>query len=463
MAKTTKPAHQLADSYRIVGLEAEDFMRLKAVRIAFDPAAHAVDLSGENGQGKTSVIQAIWTALGGAKVTPGEPVHEGAEKATIVLDLAPADDARSNSPRRIRVTRTVTAEGGWGLKIWTPDKGSFPSPQAILDAFYHTLCFDPSEFVRMKAEHQSKVMIDLAGVKEPIDALKTRRQGVYDQRTDVNRDLKAAQLRLDALDMPASSVPEEVSLTELTRQMDAARLVEDAGAATRQALHDLYQEHAEAKAEVARLEIALTAARERVTSLVAQGKEKKLLVDALQPSGLEALRAKLTTAEADNELAREARKYRETEAEVTRLQGESETLTTSIDAVNDEISQVLLSAKLPIDGLAITEDGTILYRGKPFAQASDAERLEVSLAMGAAMHPKLKFLALREASMMTERTRERVKAWATEQDLMVLFELATSQEIGIHIVDGGVAGAGSDPRETADLTPEPDPADDDEG
>jgi hypothetical protein len=437
-----KKPHQLADSYRLIGLSAENFLRLKAVRIAFDPAAHAVDLSGENGQGKSSVIKAIWTALGGAKVLQreDEPVHEDADKAVIALDLAPADDARSNSPRRIRVTRTVTAEGGWSLKIWTPDKGSFPSPQAILDAFFHTLCFDPSEFVRMKPEAQAKVMIDLAGVREPIEALKAKRQAIYDERTDVNRDLKAAQARLEALEPPTVDAPrEEVSLSDLTRQIESAREQERANDVVRQSLQDLYRDHAAAKEDVARLEQELAEARARVETLVAQGREQRKAVEALVDPGLQALVYKLATAEADNTRARAARRHQEEEQAALRLQQSSEALTTRTDAVNDEIAQVLLSARLPIEGLAITEDGTIRYKEKPFAQASDAERLEVSLAMGAAMHPKLRFLALREASMMTEKTRERVKAWAAEQDLLVLFELATSRHVGIHIEDGEVA------------------------
>ncbi|MFA7329839.1 MAG: hypothetical protein WC326_02080 [Candidatus Delongbacteria bacterium] len=438
-----KQPHVIADSYRLIGLSAENFLRLKAVRLAIDPAAHALELTGENGQGKSSVIKAIWTALGGAKALQqtDEPVHEDADKAVITLDMAPADDARANSPRRIRVTRTVTAEGGWSLKIWTPDKGSFPSPQAILDSFFNTLCFDPSEFLRMKPEAQAKVMVDLAGVRAPIDALKAKRQAFYDERTDVNRDHKKAEVRLEALDPPEATMPTEVSLAELNRQIEAARQVQTANDKVRQELQDLYADHAKAKTDVERLEGELEAARARVSELVGQGRDKRKVVDELPDPGLQALMDKLETAEADNAHAQAARKYREEEAEVDRLLKRSEALTRDYDAVNDEIAAVLLGAKLPIEGLAITEDGTIRYRDRPFAQASDAERLEVSLAMGAAMHPRLKFLALREASMMTERTRDRVKAWAAEQDLLVLFELATSEEIGIHIVDGEVLQA----------------------
>lgn len=441
-----KKVHQLASSYRLIGLQAQNFLRLKAVRIAFDPKANAAELSGENGQGKSSIIKAIWTALGGAKVLENErePVHEDADKATITLDLAPADDARAGSPRRIRITRTISADGGWGLKIWTPDKGAFPSPQAILDTFFHQLCFDPSEFVRMDQKKRNKVMIDLAGVGDRIAPLKVKRQAIYDERTGINRDLRGAQARLDELEPPDADAPAEISLTELNRQIDEARRKEEANDRVRQDLQDLYSAHAGAKQLVADLEAQLVQARARVEELVAQGQEKKKAVLALVDPGLQALRDKLQTAEADNERARAARRYADEAAEVERLQGKSEELTARIDAATEEIAQVLLSAKFPIPDLAITEEGDVVYRGKPFEQASDAERLEVALAMGAAMNPRLRFLALREASMMTEKTRERVKAWAAEHDVLVLFELATSQHIGIHIEDGEIVGQAMD-------------------
>ncbi|MFA7332401.1 MAG: AAA family ATPase [Candidatus Delongbacteria bacterium] len=434
-----RPPHQLADSYRIVGLKAENFMRLKAVEIAFDPAAHTAHLSGENGEGKTSVIQAIWTALGGAKVAPREPVHAGSDQAEIVLDMAPSDDARPDSPRRIRVTRTVTAEGGWGLKLWTPDKGSFPSPQAILDAFFNTLTFDPSEFIRMKPEGRSRVLIDMAGIGETIKELKKRRQSIYDERTDVNRDLKASESRLEALPMPAPNTPAVVSLTQLSSELEDARRVKKGNDATRQALVDLRHTHGEARAEVTRLEGELQAARDRVVQLVEDGRVAKAQVDALVDPDLTALVECLATAEETNERARAAARHREEEDNRARLQKETQDLTTRIDAVDDEIGQVILAAHFPIGGLSITDEGVVLYQGMPFEQASDAQRLEVSLAMGAAMHPKLRFLALREASMMTEKTRARVAAWAAEQGVLVLMELATSEQVGVHIVDGEVA------------------------
>jgi hypothetical protein len=255
----------------------------------------------------------------------------------------------------------------------------------------------------------------------------------------VNRDLKASESRLEALPTPAPNTPPVVSLTQLSSELEEARRVKKVGDDQRQLLVDLRQAHGEARAEVTRLEEELKAARERVVQLVEDGRLAKAQVDALVDPDLTALVERLATAEESNERARAAARHREEEDNRARLHRESQDLTTRIDVLDDEIGQVILAAHFPIDGLSITDEGVVLYQGMPFEQASDAQRLEVSLAMGAAMHPKLRFLALREASMMTEKTRARVAAWAAEQGVLVLMELATSEQVGVHIVDGEVA------------------------
>ena len=70
---------------KIIRLQAENFKRLKAV--SNTPEGNIVQISGKNGQGKSSVLDSIWPALGGAEVLPKKPIREGAEDATIRLDL----------------------------------------------------------------------------------------------------------------------------------------------------------------------------------------------------------------------------------------------------------------------------------------------------------------------------------------------------------------------------------------
>ena len=69
----------------IVELRAENFQRLKAVQIR--PHGRVVRLTGDNGEGKTSVLEAIASAIRGKDACPRDPIRGGADKAWVSLDL----------------------------------------------------------------------------------------------------------------------------------------------------------------------------------------------------------------------------------------------------------------------------------------------------------------------------------------------------------------------------------------
>ena len=70
---------------KITVLEAENFKRLKAIRIA--PDGSVVVLNGNNRSGKSSTLDAIWAALGGKDASPEVPIREGARRAVARLWL----------------------------------------------------------------------------------------------------------------------------------------------------------------------------------------------------------------------------------------------------------------------------------------------------------------------------------------------------------------------------------------
>jgi recombinational DNA repair ATPase RecF len=84
---------------KIVGLQAENFKRLRAISIHpnGDPLVRIV---GKNAQGKTSALDCISAALGGERLCPDEPIRRGAETADIQIDLGD-----------LVVRRRVTAAG----------------------------------------------------------------------------------------------------------------------------------------------------------------------------------------------------------------------------------------------------------------------------------------------------------------------------------------------------------------
>ena len=114
---------------KIVKLTAENIKKLRAVEIV--PQGNVVKISGKNEQGKTTVLDSIFWALGGTKAIQEEPIRQGETKASIRLEL---DD--------LVVTRTFTPGNSY-LKVENKEGTSFKSPQAMLDKLVGKLSFDP--------------------------------------------------------------------------------------------------------------------------------------------------------------------------------------------------------------------------------------------------------------------------------------------------------------------------------
>ena len=70
----------------IIGLTVENVKRVQAVTL--EPTANGLTvIGGRNGQGKTSVLDAIMWALGGDRFKPSSPLRDGADKLKVALTL----------------------------------------------------------------------------------------------------------------------------------------------------------------------------------------------------------------------------------------------------------------------------------------------------------------------------------------------------------------------------------------
>jgi recombinational DNA repair ATPase RecF len=82
MTTTAKP-----DAVKINCLQIENVKRVSAVQMECGENALTI-IGGKNGQGKTSVLDAIMWALGGDRFRPTNPIHEGAEEASVSVQLS---------------------------------------------------------------------------------------------------------------------------------------------------------------------------------------------------------------------------------------------------------------------------------------------------------------------------------------------------------------------------------------
>lgn len=400
---------------KIVELKSTNVKRLTAVRIT--PDGNLVVVGGNNGQGKTSVLDSIMYALGGKSAACAEPIHKGKKKAEVVVDLG-----------ELVVTRTFTAKGGT-LTVATADGAKVASPQALLDKLVGKLSFDPLEFDRMDPRQQRATLVDLVGLD--FTDIDKRRKAAYDTRTDVNRALKAAQAKLDAaetFDVPADA-PSAAEAVEAYRKAQ-----ED------EATFAIIKRQAEGnKARRAAIVEEIKALQNESAALEKTFANMQAEANKIPQHDLDALKAAVDNAEGLAEKVHANKRAAELTEEVEALEDESDDLTQAIERADEEKARALASAQFPVEGLAFTDDGVTLA-GVPFEQASAAERLRVSVAMGLALNPRLRVMLIRDGSLLDEKSLDMLAQLAVEHDAQVWLErVGHGAECTVVIEDGEVA------------------------
>jgi DNA repair exonuclease SbcCD ATPase subunit len=410
---------------KIVKLTAENVKRLRAVEIT--PDGNLVVIGGRNAQGKTSVLDCIMYALAGGKALPAKPLRDGEKKGKIIAEL---DD--------FIVTRTFTEAGGGTLKVENKEGAQFKSPQAILDGLTGQLAFDPLAFSRMEPRKQLDTLRELVGLDfEEYDA---KRKALYDERTAVNRDGKALAAQYDAAPHHEDAPENETPLSELLEEqarLDDAQRAHDEAVRTSDVLVGMEADLIE---DIADLEMRLAEKRENLDEVRKKIKRQAQVVNERPDMGgpLAAIRQRIATADEANRKARENKKRAELAALLDEKRAESHRLGEEIKAIDNSKAVKIAAATFPIDGLSIGDDG-VLYNGIPLSQASAAEQLRVSVAIGIAANPKLRVMLIRDGSLLDDESLATIASMANDADAQVWIErVGKGAECSVIIEDGAV-------------------------
>lgn len=155
---------------KIVKLTAENVKKLRAVEIT--PAGEIVNITGRNGQGKTSVLDSIWWALAGTSHIQAKPIRKGETKARIRLDLG-----------ELIVERRFS-DAGSTLFVENAEGARYSSPQKMLDALLGELSFDPLAFARMDGKKQFDELRRVVKLEVDLGKLDGLNRADYERRPD---------------------------------------------------------------------------------------------------------------------------------------------------------------------------------------------------------------------------------------------------------------------------------------
>ena len=413
---------------KIIKLTVQNVMRIKAVEIT--PEGNVITISGKNGAGKSACLHSIAMGIGGKKFIPAEPIRRGERSGEIVIDLGD-----------LVVTRRFGKKPE--LEVRNREGAVQGSPQTILNKLKGSVGFDAGEFSRMKGDKQEGTLKALVGLD--FTTLDNRRQAAYDNRTQVNRDLKTANAKLD--DMPSPHVEvtdEEVSVTDLARELEGRQLQVVENSDLRRALqnkHDTarvyHQNIADKEKEIGQIEKqrddmkqGLKFCNAKITELAAE--ESKL-----KDPDVEEIRTKIAGAEAANRKVRENNAREILVEDVDTLTAKAGSYTATIDAVDAEKKALIADAKMPIDGLGFGDAGVEL-NGFPLDQAASSEQLRVSVAIGMALNPDFGFVMIEDGSLLDEDSRRMVAEMAKEADGEVWMEVVDSDDPTAVIIEDGM-------------------------
>lgn len=407
---------------KIIKLEASNFKRLRAVEIS--PDGNLVVIAGRNGQGKTSVLDAITAALGGnnTKTLP-RPIRDGEDKASIVLET-----------EDLIVTRTFSGTTS-KLTVKGKDGATFSKGQAKLDDLLGRLSLDPLAFTQLSDKEQLATLLDLVELPFEPAKLEAERAKVFAERTDVNRRVKDLQAQAAQYSIPADVPVEEVSVSALLSQYR-----EEQG---RQ------QEAADAKDNVSWWDDRISGVEERILNLQEELRDYKgrrsvaaarvTEYEARPTVDLEMIQSQIDNAEQVNSKVRMAQGHRQIVERLTTLQGDAEFLTAQLAAIDKRKAEGLAAATFPVDGLGFDTDG-VTYQSVPFKQASGAEQLRVSLAMAIALNPGLRVIRIADGSLLDSTNLQLIEEMAVANDYQVWIEMVDETgDFGITIEDGSVA------------------------
>lgn len=427
---------------KIVQLTAENFKKLVVADIT--PTENLVQITGKNGQGKSSILDALWAALAGAGVLPREPIRKGADEARIRLDLG-----------EIKVTRTFRRkdEGGatTSIVVENADGARFTSPQKMLDALLGELSFDPLAFARM----EPKLQVDALRRFVPgidFDAIDAANRTDYEMRTTINRRAKEARAVAAQISIPEGTPEIAIDESALVRQLaDAGEIradIERRKAARERVAADIrstLDSIPRHQARIAELTRQIEAIQEEIGKAKAHAEAEQARLDSAEPLPQEPdvtiLKAAIESARSTNRFVSERKRRDDVIATAEALEEQAAALTKSIEDRTAHRRAAIAAAKMPVPGIEFSEGG-VLLNGVPFDQASDAEQLRASVAIAMASNPKLRVIRIRDGSLLDDEAMALLAEMADQNDYQVWIEkVDSSGRIGFVLEDGHVRHA----------------------
>lgn len=417
---------------RILNLQAENIKKLTAIDIT--PKDDVIMITGENGAGKSSVLDCITMALKGGREIPEEPIKHGEDKGKIMLDLGDYVVLRS-------FTKNSTT-----LQIRSKEGALQSSPQKLLDKIVGNISFDPLDFMNNDKKKQREIFLTLIGVDTT--NLDKEEKDLREERLLVGR--QKDQLVARHKEMPEwkdVKGEEEISILSISKQLQDAiktnsdidsfiinneKIKSDAMADVEK-IKDLEKELADLRLKVNNAKLVYQSNKEKIVTMV------KIDTTPIEDS--------MATLETTNSHIRDNKEKARVKLEADAAVDNYEGLNKRIDETISKRKKLLEKAPIPVPGLSFN-DGELLYNDIPLDQASDGEKLMISLSISMALNPTLKVLRIKDGSLLDTKNRTIISKQVKDKGYQLWYEsVGSDSKVGIVIEEGNIVSVDGQPVE----------------
>lgn len=409
---------------KINALQVENVKRVKAV--ALEPSANGLTvIGGKNGQGKTSVLDAIAWALGGDRYRPSNAEREG---STLPPHI------------KLELSNGLTVErSGKNSALKVVDTTGKRSGQQLLNEFVEQLAIDLPRFLQASNREKADTLLQVIGVGDQVRSLEVKEKEVYNRRHMIGQEADRKRKYADELPHYPAAPNEPVSASQLIRQQQDILARNGENQRKRMRANQIEHEYGRTAAHVSLLRSQLADAEKQLQQLEADlAIAQKDALD-LQDESTDEIERSLQEIEQINIQVRANCDREKAEQDAAHYAQQYQDLTKELEEIRHDKYALLDSAKLPLPGLSV-EDGELTYNGKKWDCMSGADQLIAATAIVRAINPKCGFVLLDKLEQLDADTLLSFGSWLEEQGLQAIAtRVSTGPECSIIIEDGFVA------------------------
>ena len=401
---------------KINELQIENLKRIRAVKI--EPTQNGLTvIGGNNGQGKTSVLDSIAWALGGEKYRPSSPQREG-----------------SVIPPNLHITLSnglVVERKGKNSSLVVTDPNGHKGGQQLLNEFVEQLALDLPKFMAASGKGKAETLLKIIGVGEQLAKLDQEEQQIYQERLAIGRI--ADQKNKFAKEMPTyPDAPKDlISASELIRQQQEILARNGENQRKRQNAAQLEEQAGKLQTEIDRL-------HRELTKVLADLETAKKSVAFLHDESTAELEANIQNIEQINIQVRANLDREKAEEDAQHYSDQYNELTKKIEDVRQSRKSLLDGAAMPLPGLSI-DNGELTYKGKCWDCMSSAEQLKASTAIIRQLNPECGFVLIDKLEQMDLDTLREFGQWLESEGLQAIAtRVSTGDECSLIIEDGEI-------------------------